>query len=153
MRLPTKTMVIAACCGSVDPSHPVLPAIGGLARLHRSRLAAEPVDLPGIDCARAVLMRDVDRWVAVNCPQRPAAAYLHTESLGSVVDRMAGTRARAWQLLSVASAADPLVHSAWTRLAELTDAYHDLVSEVESGRRRLPLAPPWDIGDARSHCW
>ncbi|MCX4097791.1 DUF4254 domain-containing protein [Nocardia sp. alder85J] len=158
MRLPAKGLVIAACCGSVDAhdSHPILPAVDRLARLHRAGLAAAPPDLPALEYARRTLMREIDHWVAINYSRRPSAAYLHTESLSSVLDRMAETQVRAWRLLLSATATDPLVHSAWTYLAELTDGYHDLVTEVESGRRRLPLAQPWEItaaAGARSRCW
>ncbi|WP_052173006.1 DUF4254 domain-containing protein [Nocardia sp. BMG111209] len=155
MRLPTKNMVIAACCGNADLAHPILPAIARLSALHRDRLAADPVDLRGIDCARGTLVREIDHWVALEHRQRPAA-YLHTESLGSVVDRMTRTHAWACQLLLSASGADLSVHSAWTVLAELTDAYQDLVTEVECGRRRLPLTQPWEIiaaDSTRSGCW
>ncbi|MQY30257.1 DUF4254 domain-containing protein [Nocardia aurantia] len=155
MRLPSKNMVIAACCGSTDLAHPILPAIARLSGLHRTRLTADPVDLRGIDCARATLVREIDRWVVLQQFQRPAA-YLHTESLGCVVDRMARTHAWAWQLLLSAAPADLAVHAAWTTLAELTDGYHDLVTEVESGRRRFPSAQPWELAAAdttRSRCW
>ncbi|WP_280294242.1 hypothetical protein [Nocardia abscessus] len=33
---------------------------------------------------------------------------------------------------------DELLHNAWHHLAELADAYDDLVRDVMAGRRRLP---------------
>ncbi|MFF3566979.1 hypothetical protein ACFYXQ_04265 [Nocardia jiangxiensis] len=72
-------------------------------------------------------------------PPAHVAARVHTETLGAVVDRFAQLTAAA--LAALANSTDWYVGDAWERLAELAIGYEDLISEVQSGRRRLPGAP------------
>ncbi|MGV9823302.1 hypothetical protein [Nocardia xishanensis] len=47
--------------------------------------------------------------------------------------------------------ADPVVHAAWYRLAELVDGYTDLTTAVTQRARRLPprRSPPMTYGSPR----
>lgn len=91
-----------------------------------------------IDERRARLIRDIDRWVEVRLPAARGGAYLHTESVGSVVDRLARLSACAYAAMADDQGWD--LWFAWERLAELAIAYEDLVTELSRGRRRLPSA-------------
>ncbi|WP_280236305.1 hypothetical protein [Nocardia cyriacigeorgica] len=74
-----------------------------------------------------------------------------TESLGSVVSRLAEAHVLAQWELTRWPPADERVHRAWVQLAELRDGYDDLVPQVMSRRVELPRS--WrGIADAvREH--
>ncbi|MET8779477.1 hypothetical protein ABZV58_31140 [Nocardia sp. NPDC004654] len=61
-----------------------------------------------------------------------------------MIDRLAEAQVRAYHLLMTVDPADPRVHAAWYRLAELVDGYTDLITEVIHRARRLPA-----LGDHR----
>lgn len=65
---------------------------------------------------------------------------MHSESLGTVIDRLAVRQVQAFHLLMNAEPSDPIVHAAWYRLAELVDDYTDLTTAVARRSRRLPCA-------------
>ncbi|MFE7742894.1 DUF4254 domain-containing protein [Nocardia sp. NPDC057455] len=137
--LPTRNELLQACReGAPPPGHPVLLRARTLAELHMRRLRAGEAGVCDIDERRARLMRDVDRWVEVRLPAARGGAYLHTESVGSVVDRLARLSACAYAAMADDQEWD--LWFAWERLAELAIAYEDLVTELNSGRRRLPSA-------------
>lgn len=137
--LPTRTQLLRACReGAPPPGHPVLSRARALAELHVRRLRTERECACAIDERRARLVRDVDRWVESRLPVARGGAYLHTESLGSVVDRLAQLSACAYAAMAEDQEWD--LWFAWERLAELAVGYEDLVTELTSGRRRLPSA-------------
>lgn len=145
-----------------EDSHRVLHAAGRLARCHtRRRRAIAAALTPGtpadrvaacgrviadIDGTRAGLVAHIDEWVAANIAHRSGAS-LHTETLGAVIDRMAEKWVAAQHALGAepdAQTTTPLqrearTHLQWCRLAELTDGYRDLVTDVVEQRRRLPV--------------
>ncbi|MFF3226203.1 DUF4254 domain-containing protein [Nocardia suismassiliense] len=92
-----------------------------------------------IDVRRARLVRDIDRWVTLQLPPSHGAAYIHTETVGAVIDRLAQFTACAFAAL--ASASQWELGDAWEQLAELAVGYDDLAAEVCAGRRRLPGGP------------
>ncbi|WP_062983113.1 hypothetical protein [Nocardia anaemiae] len=55
-------------------------------------------------------------------------------ALGDIIDRIAATADRAFHLLMTGDLTGEHMHVAWTRLAELSNAYGDLVREAEDGR-------------------
>ncbi|MEU5758771.1 DUF4254 domain-containing protein [Nocardia sp. NPDC047648] len=135
--LPTRSELLRACReGTPPPGHPVLLRARTLAELHMRRLREGEVR--DIDERRTRLIRDVDRWVEVRLPAARGGAYLHTESVGSVVDRLARLSACAYAAMADDQEWD--LWFAWERLAELAIAYEDLVTELSRGRRRLPSA-------------
>ncbi|WP_431969575.1 DUF4254 domain-containing protein [Nocardia sp. bgisy134] len=89
-------------------------------------------------CCRTELILAVDVWVGEHLPHPHPAATLHTETLGTVIDRLAEAQVRAYHLLMTIDPADARVHAAWYRLAELVDGYTDLTTEVMRRARRLP---------------
>lgn len=145
--LPSKDLLLNACSGTVVQQHPLLEAAYELAGLHEARYRAEPAELLEIDCARARLIHDIDRWTAQNLPRPLAAAALHTETLGMVVDRLARFSVDAHNTLD-GSISECRSHYAWRRLAELALAYGDLTHDLTARTRRIPdsVAPhPKDL--------
>ncbi|MFF0489528.1 DUF4254 domain-containing protein [Nocardia sp. NPDC003482] len=132
--LPPKDLLLQACRGLEPGDHFVLRCARRLAELHERRLAA--AETAEIDRERAQLVHEIDRWVIAKLPPAPGGARLHTETVGTVVDRLAQFSALAY--LALTSTPDWLAHDAWRRLSELATAYADLVSEIDAGRCRLP---------------
>lgn len=139
-----------------EEQHPVLIAAGLLAGGHREQwdaedacrdagaddhaLAASKRAIDLMNAARADLMEQVDAWAAANL-HGDAEAALHTETLGHLVDRLAVAWVRSRQLAQRAGDAPqerPIARAALRQLAELCDAYDDLVRDLRDGRRRLP---------------
>ncbi|WP_194837631.1 DUF4254 domain-containing protein [Nocardia sp. XZ_19_369] len=109
------------------------------------RVAACTQRVEDIDGQRAELVGQIDVWVADNVEHRGGAS-LHTETLGAVIDRMAAKWVAAQRALRRAPQqrarpvqVDGEAHLQWCRLAELTDGYRDLVTDVTEHRRRLPV--------------
>ncbi|WP_040780586.1 DUF4254 domain-containing protein [Nocardia pneumoniae] len=137
--LPSRSQLLQACReGEPPPDHPVLLRARALADLHARRLDANQGAVPDIDESRARLVREIDRWADHRLPSARCGAYLHTESLGSVIDRLAHLSATAYAALAADAEWD--LWFAWERLAELALAYEDLATELTTGRRRLPNA-------------
>ncbi|MGF6887247.1 hypothetical protein ABIA39_004382 [Nocardia sp. GAS34] len=143
MQLPSRFLLAQACAGTVRQKHPLLIAGSELAGLHESKLERSISDIPEIDCARARVVHKVDRWVSAHAPEPAGAAFLHTETMGMVIDRMAEYSVAARVALE-RGAGEPRSHYLWQRVSEIALGYADLVFEVSIGRRRLPdLADPW----------
>ncbi|WP_067528787.1 DUF4254 domain-containing protein [Nocardia uniformis] len=134
--LPPKHLLLRACRGLPPGDHPVLHYAGLLADLHERRLTAQPGATFAIDHHRARLVHDIDRWVATESPRADRDARLHTETVGTVVDRLAQFSTLAY--LTLSSCPDEAVHDAATRLTELATAYEDLATDIATGARRLP---------------
>lgn len=134
--LPSKEQILDACRTAPENGHPVLESTYLLAGLHIRRLRCAAGTTEPIDRHRARLVIAIDRWVATELPPAHGGAYLHTETIGSVIDRIAQFSAGAYDALE--NAAPATVHSAWQRLAELAVGYQDLAAEVATGIRRLP---------------
>lgn len=134
--LPSKDMILQACAGTVAIEHPVLRAAYELASLHEARSEGN-ADVGAIDGERARLVSRIDDWVTSE--KRPAydAAYLHTETVGMVIDRIAEFSVDA-RAASEPNTPPPLLRYTQRRLTELCDAYSDLCFEISSGTRRLP---------------
>lgn len=137
--LPTKYEVLHACRGVEFDRHPILRAAHTLTELHERRLGAGCAATAGMDRERARQVTEIDRCVTACLPPAHGSARVHTETLGAVVDRLAQFTAAAFAAL--ANTADRHLGDAWERLAELAIGYEDLVTELHSGRRRLPGGP------------
>ncbi|WP_432280008.1 DUF4254 domain-containing protein [Nocardia cyriacigeorgica] len=87
---------------------------------------------------REQILAAIDRWAATQLPRPCAGARLHTETLASVLDRIAHAHAQAWQALTTRERRDPQIHAAWERLSQTLGGYADLNEEITAGRRRLP---------------
>ncbi len=161
-QLPTPSALLRAFLESDHPDparHRVLDAASGLAHCHdrRCRILEQAHDpaassngvaacgrlLDDIDNDRVALIARIDDWVAAHVEHRDGAS-LHTETLGAVIDRMAAKWVAAQQSLSAQTTTTPRqrearTHLQWCRLAELTDGYRDLITDVTEHRRRLPV--------------
>ncbi|MEV6774294.1 DUF4254 domain-containing protein [Nocardia sp. NPDC051030] len=134
--LPPKQLLLQACRGLPPEDHPVLRSAGLLADLHERRLTAEAGATAPIDHDRVRLVLDIDRWVAAELPKADRDAHLHTETVGTVVDRLAQFSALAY--LTLAMSPDDAIQEAAQRLTELAIAYEHLAGDLAAGRRRLP---------------
>lgn len=103
-------------------------------------VAASKRRIDDLNTRRVALVQRIDDWVAREIHGR-AEASLHTETVGSVVDRLAIAWVRANSLINTTGARD-LARAALRQLAELADAYDDLIRDVAAGRRRLPVWRP-----------
>lgn len=160
-QLPPPAALLRAFLQPADPDparHRVLDAASGLARCHDRRLRAvaarggtgDPLGattrlIDDLDDERTALIARIDTWVATHVAHRSGAS-LHTETLGAVIDRMAAK----WVAAKHSLDGDPITttaprqreartHLQWCRLAELTDGYRDLITDVAERRRRLPV--------------
>ncbi|MEV5650570.1 DUF4254 domain-containing protein [Nocardia sp. NPDC052254] len=151
--------------GAAPGDHPVLAAARKLVRCHElrrhayrdahapqvssARVASCSQTVDGVDRERAELVERINIWVADNIAHR-AGASLHTETLGAVIDRMAGKWVAAQHALGLGETDPPLeniagsaltgeAHLHWVRLAELADGYQDLITDIAEHRRRLPV--------------
>jgi hypothetical protein len=144
--LPSSDLLLRACRGHRVIGGPLMWFTRDLAVLHERRLigrgGAEPDNTPAtiieIDRRRTELVMAIDDWISRSIPQHRLGATLHTETVGSVIDRIAEASVRAHHALMTLDASDEILHIAWHHLAELADAYDDLISDVLAGRRRLP---------------
>ncbi len=135
--LPSKDELLQAINGSVRLDHPVLHATHSLVALHSEDRANRGSVISELDCSRTELVRSIDSWVTTHLPQARGASYLHTESVGMVIDRIARYRVDAHAALK-SSAPEPDCHFRWQRLAELAVAYTDLALEISGGLRNVP---------------
>ncbi|APE33276.1 hypothetical protein BOX37_04055 [Nocardia mangyaensis] len=143
--LPLSDLLVRACRGHRVVGGPLLWFARDLAVLHEKRVVGrggsvdtDPVVMREIDCRRSELVLAIDDWVLRGVPQHRLGATLHTETIGAVIDRLAESSVRAHHALMTLAANDEMLHCAWHHLAELADAYDDLVRDVIAGRRRLP---------------
>ncbi|WP_067895445.1 DUF4254 domain-containing protein [Nocardia vaccinii] len=144
--LPSSDLLLRACRGYRVVGGPMVWFTRDLAMLHERRLigrgGSQPAhDLPTvieIDRRRDELVMAIDDWISRSIPQHRLGATLHTETIGAVIDRIAEASVRAHHALMTLDANDEILHMAWHHLAELADAYDDLIADVLAGRRRLP---------------
>lgn len=86
-----------------------------------------------LNARRVMLVEQIDDWVAREIRSETEVS-LHTETFGSVVDRMA----IGWVRVRSFHGAGEQARPALRQFTELAAAYDDLVRDVVSGRRRLP---------------
>ncbi|MEV5835962.1 DUF4254 domain-containing protein [Nocardia sp. NPDC052112] len=134
--VPGRDTLLAACRGLPHDDHPMLEAAGELAQLHEIRERTPISEMAKLDRRRAQLTRSIDRWVTLAMPVPCAAARLHSETVGQLVDRLARLTTQAFVPLSAAPEA--VFYDAWVQLNELADIYQDLIDDLREGARRLP---------------
>ncbi|WP_330461166.1 DUF4254 domain-containing protein [Streptomyces sp. NBC_00820] len=99
-------------------------------------LAAVKRRIDRLNTARARLIDELDAQLAPRLPREPVGV-LHTETLGSVIDRICIAWVRADQI-SRLDDCERRAQLAGHQLRQLADAYDVLVGEVEGGLRRIP---------------
>lgn len=157
--LPGSADLVRACTEAkkrVNGGHPILDVAAQLASQHRVQWSAEddirdhPHDdhtvaeakrqIDALNLVRIELVDQIDCWAERSLDGDPTAS-LHTETLGQITDRLAIAWVRSAQLGALAGR-DPDrrddARRALTLLAQLCDAYDDLVRDLRAGRRRLP---------------
>ncbi|WP_053733335.1 DUF4254 domain-containing protein [Nocardia sp. NRRL S-836] len=100
-------------------------------------VAALKRKIDAMNAARVPLVEDVDDLVAGHVPPPADVTPMHTETLGSVVDRLtiAFIRAEVFRASRPGHARQLLAEQ---QLDELAHAYDDLVHELAAGTRRVP---------------
>ncbi|MEV4235012.1 MULTISPECIES: DUF4254 domain-containing protein [unclassified Nocardia] len=134
--VPGRDMLLAACRGLPHDDHPMLEAAGELAQLHEIREQTPVSEMANQDRRRAQLVRSIDLWVALVMPVPSSQAQLHSETVGQLVDRLAGMTTQAF--LPLSAAPEAVFYDAWVQLNELADSYQDLIDGLREGTRRLP---------------
>ncbi|WP_433656777.1 DUF4254 domain-containing protein [Nocardia sp. CA-128927] len=137
--LPAKDLMLAAFRGFPHEDHPMLEAAGELAQLHLVRERTPAAESVKIDQRRVHLMRTIDRWVTLATPVPEIAAPEHSETVGRMVDRLAGMTAQA--VAALAFAPEAVFYDAWVQIEEMADGYQDLIDDLRNGIRRLPDDP------------
>ncbi|MEU6154889.1 DUF4254 domain-containing protein [Actinosynnema sp. NPDC047251] len=154
--LPSGTCLVRAFGGEPTLPDDLLPIIAALVRTHWDRADAvssahdEHADESGSASAarvlgagataRQVLVNQIDQWAADRLPDAVPAALLHTETLGQLVDRLAAAWV-SWRTLAGHPRHHRDPHDTADALATLANAYDDLLTDLRSGRRRLPGVP------------
>jgi hypothetical protein len=159
--LPRSGAIIAAFRGTVDGSlaeRLLLVVAAELAVQHQQQWQAEDTsrapDAPAAEVAaakcridalnarRVALIERIDAWAARTVPSQFGAS-LHTETLGSVVDRLGIAWVRTNNASrSMEAGAPERARRALRQFAELAQAYDDLVCDLAAGQRRLPAWRP-----------
>lgn len=138
------------------PGHVLLNIAGDLAIHHKRQWYAEDASrahgisaedvaackqlIDELNAHRVALVEQIDTRVAEEIHSR-ADASMHTETLGSVIDRLAIAWVRASNLIDATDTREK-ARLALRQLAELADAYDDLIRDVAAGQRRLPAWRP-----------
>ncbi|WP_171050232.1 DUF4254 domain-containing protein [Nocardia cyriacigeorgica] len=91
---------------------------------------------------RERLIAMIDSWLTPRLPRPHRTAICHSESMGTLIDRIAAAQVQAWIRLMRQPADHPDVHDAWYRLAELVETYTDLVTGLDRRSIYLPNLPP-----------
>jgi hypothetical protein len=157
--LPRSASIIEAFRDTTNRDHPgqlVLNTAHELAAHHEQQWQAEDISracgasaeaiaeskrlIDDLNARRVALVERIDEWLATQV-HGPADASLHTETLGSVVDRLAIAWVRANSLINSGDTRNR-ARLALRQLAELADAYDDLIRDVATGHRRLPAWRP-----------
>ncbi|MBV2366226.1 DUF4254 domain-containing protein [Streptomonospora nanhaiensis] len=154
--LPRSASIIEAFFGTTEQnSNPslVLATAYALASLHQQQWNAEDASrrpgasvdeiaeskrrIDALNARRVSLVEQIDTWADRNVTSKTEEAPLHTETLGSVVDRLAIAWIRAKNIRE--SGNRNRARLALRQLMQLADAYDDLVRDIGAGQRRLPV--------------
>ncbi|MBF6240487.1 DUF4254 domain-containing protein [Nocardia otitidiscaviarum] len=134
---PTKDALLEIFRGHAHEESGLANAAAKLADLHRLH-HTHPQRRAEINRHRAELVTAIDCWVTTHTPKPHPRARMYTETVGTLIDRMAAIAATAFRVLMTEDPGSDTVHAAWTRLAELENAYSDLTDDLARGWRRLP---------------
>ncbi|MFJ8955167.1 DUF4254 domain-containing protein [Streptomyces sp. NPDC102381] len=141
-----------ATCEPGETSEPVLDLACRLRRQHAEQWSAEDLSrnasdndqvlaevkrrIDHLNVLRAEIVEELDEYLEKFLPQE-ADALIHTETIGSIIDRICIAWVRADNFARV-SGGEERAALAERQLRELAGAYDVLVQEVRAGRRRTP---------------
>ncbi|MFE3058781.1 DUF4254 domain-containing protein [Nocardia sp. NPDC059236] len=131
--------LLAAIHGHGMAHHSVVRWGKELADLHLDAQVAGEDELDDINLRRSELIHEIDLWTNRNVPQHRSGVRMHTETIGSVVDKIAEACIRLVHGMITWDIAGAEVRGACNHLAEVVLGYRDLVAEVVQGQRRLPM--------------
>lgn len=126
---PSGEAVLSAIRNYHVEDHPLIRYANKLGTVHRLLLKV-PSTRSVLGIERGELIGAIDAWARTDAPH-PARG---SEGLGAVIDRIAETQVRAYQLLMSESPADPRVRAAWNDLADLVDDYTGATAGPAQGR-------------------
>ena len=150
--LPRSAAIIEAFRSGTDPADELLRLAARLAHQDQDQWAAETVSrdpsstaeqiaaskqtIDTLNASRAALIELLDEHVATRISTGAGQTPLHTETVGSVIDRLGIAWVRANNLL--AGGPRSRARQALDQLRGLAGAYDDLVREIMAGTRRVP---------------
>jgi hypothetical protein len=150
--LPQSASIIEAFRSGTEPADELLRLAARLAHQHQHQWAAETVSrdpsataeqiaaskrrIDALNAARAALIEQLDDRIARRISTGAGQMPLHTETIGSVIDRLGIAWVRTGSLLD--NGAKERARQALNQLRELATAYDDLVREITAGTRRVP---------------
>lgn len=150
--LPRSAAIIEAFRSGTEPADELLRLAARLARQHQDQWAAETVSrdpsatteqiaaskrtIDTLNGSRAALIELLDEHVTTRISTGAGPAPLHTETVGSVIDRLGIAWVRANNLL--ADSTRERARQALDQLRGLATGYDDLVREIRAGKRRVP---------------
>jgi hypothetical protein len=150
--LPRSAAIIEAFRCGTEPADELLRLAARLARQHQDQWTAETVSrnpsataeqiaaskrmIDTLNASRAALIELLDEHIAARISPGAGPAPLHTETVGSVIDRLGISWVRANNLL--ADGPRERARQALDQLRGLATAYDDLVREITAGTRRVP---------------
>ncbi|MCO6003774.1 DUF4254 domain-containing protein [Actinoallomurus purpureus] len=101
-------------------------------------VAASKQAIDAMNARRATMIEEINQWFEKSFISVPDAP-LHTETFGSVVDRLGIAWVRSRRLSGDQQFPDHVVaRQALKQLVELAEAYDCLVRDLRHGRRRVP---------------
>lgn len=150
--LPRSASIIEAFRSDTDPADELLRFAVRLAHQHQDQWNAETVSrdpsatadqvavskrtIDALNAGRAALIELLDDEIDRRLGTGPVQAPLHTETIGSVIDRLGIAWVRANNLLD--DERKGRARRALDQLRELATAYDDLIRDVTAGSRRVP---------------
>lgn len=150
--LPASADVIAAFRAEGHAWSVLLRIAGELAHQHQAQWDAETVSrdasatpkaianskrcIDGMNTRRSTLIEAIDREATPMVGRASGNMPLHTETIGSVIDRLGVSWVRANKLIDCGD--QDRARCAVGQLHELAAAYDDLVRDIREGRRRVP---------------
>ena len=151
--LPRSAAIIEAFRSGTDPADELLRLAARLAHQHQhqdqwaaetvsrdpsstaEQIAASKQTIDTLNASRAALIELLDEHVATRISTGAGQTPLHTETVGSVIDRLGIAWVRANNLL--AGGPRSRARQALDQLRGLAGAYDDLVREIMAGTRRV----------------
>ncbi|MBF6328437.1 DUF4254 domain-containing protein [Nocardia transvalensis] len=145
--LPSAADIVAACDPTADhpTQDPIVGAVRSLARLaaeDHAHATGHDDDADELALTHDELLETIDRIIGqrlpLPLPRERWDAAVHTETLAPVISRLVTLAVTRAAMTRQVPGPDRVADELDTALADLRTAYDQLVTELLSGRRRLP---------------